>query len=246
VRHFWVSFVCCTILCSIAAAQQSGTTQTLPSRGRGSFGAPPPTTIRPDSSVRPEGTTPSSADSLGLGTLRPSMGPLPAPGTVGKLVTLEVLITDVSSKLEQPTAAQILELDKAGKLSSSDRLRLASLENMTAFVQFGEKAPRVIGRTNTGLSVTPIFNDVNVGTIVQATARLDDDGSALVQLYVQRSAIAKVSDISADPLDPKGIAMMTTQTTVRAQPGKPLLISAGPSTSVPGTQTWIVLVLSAS
>jgi len=252
VRHHWASFVCCTIMCSIASGQQSGTTpqsgttQTIPSRGRGSSFAQPPTTVRPpDSTARQEGS-PSPADSFSLGTPRPSLGPLPAPGTAGKLVTLEVLIADVPGKLDQPTASQILDLEKAGKLSGSDRLRLTTLENVPAFVQASERAPRIVGRTNTGLTVTPIYNDVNVGTIVQATSRLDEDGSALVQLYIQRSGILKNSDISADPLDPKGIALMTTQTTIRIQPGKPLLISTGPSTMMGGSQTWIVLLLTAS
>jgi hypothetical protein len=178
--------------------------------------------------------------------MRGGLGSLPEPGAAGKLLTLEVLIADVAASSEKPNAAQLLELAKAGQLGDAVRLRLSSLENLPGFVQVGETVARIQGRAATGLSVTPIYSDVNVGTSVQATSRIGDDGQALVQLYVERSGIAKPTGpdaASVDPLEPKSIFRTITQTTVRAKLGEPLLISTGPSSTTTSVQTWIVLLV---
>jgi len=88
------------------------------------------------------------------------------------MITFEVLIADLAEALEQPTAASILELEKTGKLSFFTRLKLASLEEQTAIVDFSEMAPRIRGWTVTGRGSTPSYTSMNVGTVVQITTRV--------------------------------------------------------------------------
>jgi hypothetical protein len=157
------------------------------------------------------------------------------------MLMLDVLIAETAEPLTQPTAAELLALARTGKLKSNARLRLLSLENVPAFTQFGEAANRVSGRTVTGLAMTPIFTTVNVGTVVQATSRLEPDGTALVQLYVEKTALAKSSD-PPEVREPEAISRMLAQSTLRVKPGEPVVLSAGPSNgSDAASQTWVVL-----
>jgi hypothetical protein len=244
VRYYLASFLGWTVLVSMAMAQPGVTQPTTPQRGRGTFSTQPP-----PGAIRSEGTTLPESASGPLRGMRGGLGSLPEPGTAGKLVTLEVLIADVASSSEKPTAAGLLALEKAGKLGESVRLRLTSIENLPGFVQFGETTPRISGRAATGLTVTPIYQDINVGTIMQATSRVGEDGSALVQLYVERSGLSKVAPgdgANIDQLERQSIMKVTTQTTVRAKLGEPLLIGTGPSSTATTVQTWIVLLVNAS
>jgi Bacterial type II and III secretion system protein len=187
---------------------------------------------------------------------RPPAQPLPT--TAGKMITFEVIIADVNEPLDAPTPSNILDLEKAGKLNYVTRVQLASLEEQSAFVQFGERTPRVLGRTITprgggfgggaapGVQATPIYNDVNVGTIVQVTARVEDDGSIVTQLYVERSGIAGGADAAAfDPNSndpPKGIQTLTNQSTVRLKPGEQQIISGRQvALGKEANKTWILV-----
>jgi len=211
-------------------------------RGRGGFQpTAPDASGRGGTTVRPEAATRAAPSPLD-GPLLRSFPPLPESSAVGKLVLLEILIADVTGSFENPTAAKILEMENEGRLSGTSRIRLTALENQPAFAQFGERAPRVIGRTTTGLATMPIYNDVNVGTIVQATTRMESDGAALVQLYLSKSALGKAAaDAGANPLELQPISTVTAQSTVRVAPGEPVLISTGPSATPAANQTWIVL-----
>jgi type II/III secretion system protein len=202
-----------------------------PFRGRGFQPTPP------DASGRGGTTIPSRPDAPPLPVR--NFPPLPESSAVGKLVMLEILLADVAGSFENPTAAKILEMEHEGRLSGTSKIRLTSLENQLAFAQFSEMAPRVAGRTNTGLTVTPIYNTVNVGTIVQATTRMESDGAALVQIYVEKSAMEKAPN--QDVGEPQPISRVTAQSTVRVPPGEPVLISTGPSATPAANQTWIVL-----
>jgi hypothetical protein len=167
--------------------------------------------------------------------------PLPEAGTAGKMLMLDVLIAETAEPLKQPTAAELLDLARTGKLKSNSRIRLLSLENVPAFTNFAEMAPRVQGRTATGLTVTPIYSDINVGTLVHATTRLEPDGTALIQLNVEKSAIVRNSD-PPELREPESISRMLVQSTLRVKLGEPVVLSAGPTNgSDAASQTWVVL-----
>jgi hypothetical protein len=192
----------------------------------------------------------------------------PAPGiprTAGKPLSFEIVFAEVAEPLGDVTAKQVLDLEKTGKLRSLIKFRLATLEEQPAFVQVGELAPRVTGRTVIGSrgfaggpggpggaggrggqmpQSMPNYSDVNVGTIAQVTARVDDDGAILAQLYVERSTLPPEAR-QAGALDqnpPPGIARILSQSTLRLAAGEPAIVSSrqaqDPAEKV---QTWIVV-----
>ena len=165
------------------------------------------------------------------------------------MVTLEVLIAELPGGLAPPTAAAILELEKAGKLTGRMRVRLAALENQVARVQFGEMVPRVTGRTvrGGGFGAIPSYTDVNVGTLVQATSRVDGDGSVIANLTLERSGLAAAPRAAAagEPgaeQPPAGIGQLTLQTTVRIKSGEAVIVGGREATSgLETSETWVVV-----
>jgi len=164
------------------------------------------------------------------------------------MITFEVLIADLAEALEQPTAASILELEKTGKLSFFTRLKLASLEEQTAIVDFSEMAPRIRGWTVTGRGSTPSYTSMNVGTVVQITTRVLDDGSIVAQLYVSRSGLAggpegADADVSTPP---KSVERMATQTTLKLKPGEAQILGGRQNTAgKDANKTYIVVTANA-
>jgi hypothetical protein len=159
------------------------------------------------------------------------------------MLMLDVFIAETVDPLTSPTATELLDLERKGKLKSNSRIRLMSLENLPAFTQFGVLANKVSGRAATSRDVLPIYTSVNVGTVVQATSRLDADGMALIQIYVEQSALEK-SDTPPERREPEGITRMLFQTTVRVKPGEPQVLTAGPSYgSESASQQWTVLTV---
>lgn len=206
-----------------------GNTIIAPPGARGGFVPPPPTTT--SRTVEP-------ADRPGLGLPR-TMPPLPPGTAAGKSLLLDVCLAQTATALDQPSPAEIFQLERDGKLASTARVRLLFLENIPSFAQFGELANKVSGSTATNTRVLPIYSAVNVGTMVQATGRVDDDGTILLQVYIEKSALAPSSE-PPDIRAPESITRMLTQSTVRLKPGEPAVLSGGPATSAK-SQDWIVI-----
>jgi hypothetical protein len=197
---------------------------------RGGFIPPPPTTTR--------NTEPAERPGL---RLPQAMTPLPEGAASAKLLLVDVCFAQTTDVLTQPAAAELLAMERDGKLKSNSRVRLLLLENLTAFAQFGELANRVVGHTTTPVRVMPIYNSVNVGLIVQCTGKVADDGTILLQVYVEKSEL-EASDAPAETRQPEDIARLLVQSTVRLKPGEPVVVSSGPgSNSDAPSQNWIVL-----
>jgi hypothetical protein len=180
----------------------------------------------------PPPVTPSESGSRGSALLRP-LPSRPLPDKIGKSLTFEVLLAELYEPIDSPTVNDILALEKVGKLNFVNRLQLTSLEDQSAFVQFGALTARVTGRATTGLTVVPIYNDINLGTIAQVTGRVTDDGSIVAQVMVERSALAGGEEGPFDPsiaTPPKGIDRLTMNSTVRLKPGEPQLIGGRQAT----------------
>ncbi len=73
-----------------------------------------------------------------------------------QLVTIEVLMVQVAASGEAakatpvPSAANIIDLDKQGKLDRTVRIRMATVEHQPATVQVGERVPVAISRASVG------------------------------------------------------------------------------------------------
>ena len=215
----------------------------------GSRGALPsgfrPQSAPPASPATPTERVPVERPPAGLsaGAFPRNFPPLPESAEAGKMVMLDILIAETAEPLSQPTAAELLDLSRTGKLKSNARIRLLTMENVPAFTQFGELASKVSGVTATNTRVLPIYNSVNVGTIAQATTRLEPDGSALIQLYVEKSSLVKSNDPPESRV-PEAINRILAQSTLRVKPDEPVVLSAGPSNgSDTASHTWIVVQL---
>ncbi|MBW8884710.1 MAG: hypothetical protein JF612_08030 [Planctomycetia bacterium] len=226
-RHVLLNFVIATLLpaCLVGQDQPPVTPRAAPQRGnfggpgggviggRGGFVPGPNTTIRESASGATGQPDTSSRSSL-LSRSLPASRPLPT--TAGKTITFEVVIAELYESVESPSLGDILALEKAGKLNYLNRLHLTTLEEQPGFVQFGALQARVSGRTTTGLSVVPIYNDINLGTIVQATGRVTTP--------------------------PKAIERLMTNNTIRLKPGEPQTIGGYQATAGKETsKAWIVV-----
>jgi type II secretory pathway component GspD/PulD (secretin) len=164
-----------------------------------------------------------------------------AEGPVGALVTLDiVLIEHQGAAVENreasvPTAAALLQLDKEGKLDRVMRVRLSSVGGRRAVVQLGERVPvetarsRAFGGRGGGdAPFTSSYSLENIGTLISAAPRVEDGGAILVDLQVERSALADMprpseSDRPDDPIARRKTVTLSCQTTIRLKPGEPKL-----------------------
>src|SRR5207248_498888 len=91
----------------------------------------------------------------------------------------------------------------------------------------------------------PIYSSINIGTLVQVTARVESDGSIVTQFMAERSGLAGGPEPPFDPnvaTPPKAVERLLTETTIRLKPGEPQLIGGRQSTVGKETnKTWIVL-----
>ena len=173
---------------------------------------------------------------------------LPVPG---KSVSIEVFIANFSTAADAekgvPTAEQILDLEKQGKLANSTRVQLATLDMQTAKVQYGESVPVATGSTIRPGGGPPAvsYRMTETGTIIEATPRVEEDGSVVLLLSVQETRLVPGSKAGAEKEDAGGFtptktAMMNVKTTLRVPAGKSVVTGGQRSDKDPG-QTWIVI-----
>ena len=180
-----------------------------------------------------------------------------APGQepkAGQPVSLEVVFADVGPAAGEGeiTAASILELEKQGKLDSATRIRLSLIENVSGSVQFGEMVPIITAAAQQegfpgGRGGGAAFSRQNLGTMVQATARVEADGTVVVELTAEHSRLVTPKQAD-DPAvsEPQKIVQTTLRTTVRVASGKPVIV--GGQQSIAGKEsasTYVVLTATA-
>jgi type II secretory pathway component GspD/PulD (secretin) len=164
----------------------------------------------------------------GSSTVSSALGEEP---TAGGSVSLELAIVDVKGTAlgdAEPTAAKVRELAQSGKADSSSLLKLSLLENLPATVQFSETVPVISGRTDFGgRGATNNVTMQNVGTMVQATARIEKSDQVLVELKAERSRIVPISP-EADASMPGSTKTVqaTVSTTIRQTSGEPTIVGS--------------------
>ena len=183
--------------------------------------------------------------------------PRDEPKQAGRLVSVEVVIADVTADGDAGgmTAERLAELDKAGKVKSLSRYRLATVENQPAVLQFGERVAVVTGRVFAGgraegargFSQESVAQE-NVGAIFNVTTRVESDESILVELKAEQTRLAPpapkpVDDNAAEAGPPRtATETMTSQTTVRVSPGKSVVAGSKTTRTPQGTiQSWILV-----
>ena len=173
----------------------------------------------------------------------------------GRPVTVEVLFADVPATVASEaelTAARIVELARQGKLESNTTIKLSLIENQQGSIQFGETVPLVTGRQTVpegfpgGRGGGSTYSMQNLGTTVEATSRIEQDGTIAIQLSAERSRLPKSrppAEGDAPPvIESRRIAQTTARTTVRVTSGKPEIVGGQAMTSADNSiHSYIVL-----
>jgi len=163
----------------------------------------------------------------------------------GQVVSLDVLLADVSGAAVgdgEMTAAKVLDLEKQGKLDAATRIKLAVIENSQGMVNFSEAAPVATARQDFGggfgggggggggRGASTAFSLQNYGTMVQVTARVEQDGSIVLNLQVERSRLVANRPAGEEAGAAAIAATKTTQarvhTTARLASNKPTIVGS--------------------
>jgi type II secretory pathway component GspD/PulD (secretin) len=183
------------------------------------------------------------------------------PAAAGPLVTLEVLLIDHNSAIggkegvTLPSAAEFVKLHKEGKLERAVRVQLASVAGNPARVQIGERVPVVSARNVGGFGgrggaadgrpVSYSYNIQDIGTLINVVTRVEEGGTVLVDLQVERSQLApseRPADESQEEIARQKTVSLTSQSTLRLKPGEPAIAEGWQSTAGQDTNGVFIVV----
>lgn len=157
----------------------------------------------------------------------------------GRAVLVEVLIAHVSGDVKDEPGAKVdwsqrlAQWERDGRVAALARVRLATLDQLQASVQIGERVPVVVGsmrlpsspRREPGTDAAPAtarsYRVENVGTLVTATPRIDE-GSVLLDLKVEQSRLAAPGPDSGGDAPPS-VQNVSAKTSVRIPAGQTVL-----------------------
>lgn len=195
---------------------------------------------------------------------RGGSGPVAAPEDPGKLITFELALIERGPEQltgetgKQPTAEQILALEKQGKLGSVQRLKLAALENQEARLTLGESAPVVTSRVSRGggqggfgggsFPGAESVTYMDLGTTVLITAKVEKSGNVVASFNVQRTSFApqkpaeKVEGQDAPPpVQPRRLTS-TVATAARIAPGETAVLCGQQTLTGPSpSELWVLV-----
>jgi type II secretion system protein D len=123
--------------------------------------------------------------------------------------------------LEQSSRAQVIS-----------RPQVQTMDNVAAFVQVGSLVPRITGASTTQLGVVqPTVADQPVGIILQVTPRTSPDGTIVMNVNAEKSAVGPDAtaitiavDSNGNPITSPQILITTAQTTVSAKSGQTVIL----------------------
>jgi hypothetical protein len=162
-----------------------------------------------------------------------------------------VLVADLTEAVENPSAGDIIKMDQNRKLAAATRVRITTLDELPAHIQIGGRPASRVTSARSGFPGQPsssgatVFGgSANTTVQVQATARIEDSGSIVIQLYVERPEAAvpqKLLGADGSEQARRNYAF-TSQTTVRLKSGEPIIVCGRDSGSdTERSQTWIVV-----
>ena len=143
----------------------------------------------------------------------------------------------------------IRELQQRGDLRVLARPELLVLDNQPAFLQLGQRVPRIVGTATTRGGVTNTVQLENVGTIVAVTCRIADEGSVTMEIDLERSHLGPEDEGTPLSVGPDGdtirtasVHTMTLQTTVKLRSEQNILIGGSVYQSEHGWRELVLLV----
>lgn len=175
----------------------------------------------------------------------------------GRMVTVEVLLVDGPSDVvrgiesaDEPLK-QLQRLEEEEALSGVTRIRVTTLEQQPASVQFGQRinlrsAAGPGGGFPGGGRGASMVRGENTGTLLSATARVESDESIVLNLQFEQSRLAspRERDPSAgeDPSAPPDVGTITAQTTLRVVSGGVEVLGGGRTSTGKTSEQSLILV----
>ena len=111
------------------------------------------------------------------------------------------------------------------------RPQITTLDNQPAFIQVGQRVPRVTGSNVNQIGISNTVELENVGLILGVTPRVSPEGMVVMEVDAEKSEVAPVADgipisVAADgtPILSPRVDITTAQTTVSAADGETIIL----------------------
>jgi len=122
-------------------------------------------------------------------------------------------------------------LEECKRLEVLSRPQVRTLDNQPAFIQVGQRVPRIVGSTVNQNGQSNAITLENVGLILGVTPRISPDGAVVMEVDAERSALGPESDGIPVSIAPDGsvirsprIDTTTAQATVSASSGETIIL----------------------
>ncbi len=137
----------------------------------------------------------------------------------------------VLSASSENVSVLLRALDQSGSMEVLSRPQIVTLDNQMAFIQVGQRVPRVVSSSITQFGQINSVEMEDVGLLLGVTPRISPDGNVVMEVDAEKSKVGKESDgipisVSADGAIVRSprVDVTTVQTTVSAASGQTIVI----------------------
>ena len=137
----------------------------------------------------------------------------------------------VLSASSESVSLLIRALEESKRLEVLSRPQVRTLDNQPAFIQVGQRVPRIVGSTVNQSGQSNAITLENVGLILGVTPRISPDGAVVMEVDAERSALGPEADGIPVSIAPDGsvirsprIDTTTAQATVSASSGETIIL----------------------
>jgi general secretion pathway protein D len=137
----------------------------------------------------------------------------------------------VLSASSESVSVLIRALEECRRLEVLSRPMVRTLDNQPAFIQVGQRVPRIIGSTVNQNGQSNAIALENVGLILGVTPRISPDGTVVMEIDAERSGLGPESEGVPVSVAPNGsiirsprVDTTTAQATVSAASGETILL----------------------
>ncbi|MBX9789876.1 MAG: hypothetical protein K2Y37_13245 [Pirellulales bacterium] len=138
----------------------------------------------------------------------------------------------VLSASSESVSILVRALRESSRLQVLSRPQVMTLDNQPAFIQVGQRVPRVTNVVSNALTgINSAIELMNVGLILGVTPRISPDGTVVMELDAERSALGPISEGIPIAVSPLGIPVLSprvdttvAQTTISAADGQTVVL----------------------
>jgi general secretion pathway protein D len=137
----------------------------------------------------------------------------------------------VLSASSESVSLLLRALQESRRMEILSRPQITTLDNQPAFIQVGQRVPRVTGSNVNQIGLSNTVDLENVGLILGVTPRISPEGMVVMEVDAEKSEVAPVSEgipisVAADgtPILSPRVNITTAQTTVSAADGETIIL----------------------